>query len=148
MPIFVFLVFAALVAAAAATGSIFRPGEWYAALAKPSWTPPGWIFGPVWAVLYVMIAVAGWLAWRAGATTAVAVWTVGLVLNAAWSWLFFGQKQIGLAALDILLLASTIGLFIALAYRASPAAGLLFVPYLAWVSFAAALNITIWHMNR
>lgn len=148
MPILMFLVFAALVAAAAVTGSTFRPGEWYAALAKPSWTPPGWIFGPVWAVLYVMIAVSGWLAWRAGATAAVAVWTIGLALNAAWSWLFFGQKQIGLAALDIMTLATSIIAFIALVHRESPAAGLLFVPYLAWVGFAAALNFTIWHMNR
>lgn len=148
MPIFALFVFAALVAAAATTGSFFRPGEWYAALSKPSWTPPGWIFGPVWAVLYVMIAVAGWLAWRNGATAAVAVWAIGLALNAAWSWLFFGQREIGLAALDIIALAITIVLFIALVYRASPAASLLFVPYLAWVSFAAALNATIWQLNR
>ncbi len=148
MHIFALLVFAALVATAAATGSIFQPGDWYAALAKPSWTPPGWIFGPVWAVLYVMIAAAGWLAWRGGANTALVVWALGLALNAAWSWLFFGEHEIGLAALDIVALALTIVLFIALAWKASPAASLLFVPYLAWVSLAAALNITIWQLNR
>jgi tryptophan-rich sensory protein len=130
MQILALFVCAALVATAATTGSFFRPGEWYAALAKPSWTPPGWIFGPVWAVLYVMIAAAGWLAWRGGATAALAVWALGL------------------AALDIVALALTIVLFIALAWRSSPAASLLFVPYLAWVSFAAALNITIWQLNR
>lgn len=148
MQIFAFAVFASLVAAAAAFGSMFGPGDWYAALAKPSWTPPGWMFGPVWGVLYVMIAFAGWLAWRSGATTAVAVWAFGLVLNAAWSWLFFGEHRIGLAALDIVALSVTIVLFIVLVGRASRGASLLFVPYLVWICFATALNVMIWHLNR
>ena len=106
--------FVLAVTAAAVLAGQFMPGEWYRALAKPSWNPPNWLFGPVWTVLYVMIAIAGWLAWRNGATAAVIVWGVGLALNAAWSWLFFGQRAIGLAALDIIALAITIVLFIAL----------------------------------
>jgi tryptophan-rich sensory protein len=142
------LVFVALVAAAALSGGQFRPGAWYAALAKPSWTPPGWLFGPVWAVLYLMIAVAGWLVWRAeGLRAALMVWGVQLALNGAWSWLMFGRQAIGLALIDILAMLAAIIAFIVLAWPVSrPAAGL-FVPYLAWVSFATALNATIWRMN-
>ena len=141
-------VFALLVAAAAAVGSMFMPGAWYASLAKPSWTPPNAVFGPVWTVLYVMIAVAGWLVWRAGDRgLALAAWAVALVLNASWSWLFFGRQAMGLAFLDIVILWCAIALFVAAARRSSALASLLFVPYLVWVTFAAALNLAIWRLN-
>lgn len=140
-----------ITAAAAAFGGQFMPGPWYADLAKPSWTPPGALFGPVWTLLYIMMAVAAWLVWRrrgtAGVGLALSLWVLQLVLNALWSWLFFGRQQIGLALVDIallwLLIAATI-----LAFRAvHRGAALLLVPYLAWVSFASALNWALWRLN-
>ena len=142
------IVFFALTFAAALFGAQFKPGEWYVALAKPTWTPPSWVFGPVWTLLYIMIAVAGWMVWRQrGFGPALVVWSVGLVLNALWSWLFFGQRLIGMALVDIVALWLTIVAFIAAAYPVSRTASFLFVPYLAWVSFATALNFAIWRLN-
>ena len=142
------LVFLAITAAAAVTGSLFRPGEWYETLAKPGWTPPNWLFPPVWTVLYIMIAVAGWRVWKVeGIGPAVGVWAASLALNAAWSWLMFGQKQIGLAGIDVAFLWLSIAAFIAIAWPVDRTAALLFAPYLVWVSYAAALNLTIWRMN-
>jgi tryptophan-rich sensory protein len=139
------------VAAAAFVGSRFRPGPWYAALAKPTWNPPNWVFAPVWSVLYVAIAVAGWLYWRnasSGAVLALSLWGAQLVLNASWSWLFFGLHSPALALVDISLLLVAIAFFIVLAHPISTAAAWLFVPYGVWVSFATALNVAIWHLNR
>lgn len=142
------LVFILLVAGAAAFGATFKPGDWYAGLTKPSWTPPNWLFAPVWTVLYAMIAVAGWLVWRNGERgAALLAWVTGLAFNAAWSLLFFGRNQIGLALADIIALWCTIALFVVLARRSSATASWLFVPYLLWVSFAAALNAAIWRLN-
>jgi len=142
------VVFLLLTAAAAVTGSQFLPGEWYAALAKPAWTPPGWLFAPVWTVLYVMIAVAGWLAWqRSGFGQPITLWVAQLVLNAGWTWIMFGRYQIGAALVDIIALWVTILAFITATWRVSRSAALLFVPYWLWVSFATALNAAIWHLN-
>jgi benzodiazapine receptor len=147
-PIISLIVFLALTAIAAMSGSQFRPGEWYATLAKPEWTPPGWLFPPVWAVLYVMIAVAGWRVWKAeGVGPAVIVWSIALLLNAAWSFLMFGQRQIAFAAIDVVALWLAIVAFIVVSWPVDRLAAGLFVPYLAWVSFAAALNIAIWRLN-
>lgn len=140
-------VFIAAVAAAAAFGAMFMPGAWYAELVKPAWTPPNAVFGPVWTVLYVMIAVAGWLAWQAGARAALAAWVVALALNAAWSWLFFGRQLIGVALADITLLWCAIALFIGLAWKPARWAAVLFIPYLLWVGYASALNLQIWRLN-
>lgn len=141
-------IFAALTAAASAFGAMFMPDAWYAALAKPAFTPPSWLFGPVWTVLYVMIAIAGWQAWKAdGLGLPVAVWIVQMLLNGAWSFLMFGQKNIGLALVDIVALWIAIAAFIVLVRDESRASAVLFVPYLAWVSFAAALNFEIWRLN-
>lgn len=141
-------VFVVLTALAAAFGAQFRPDAWYVSLVKPAWTPPNWLFAPVWTALYCAIAVAGWLAWRAeGAGRAVAIWAVALALNAVWSWLFFGRHTIGGALIDIALLWLSIAAFIVSAWPQSRLAGALFVPYLAWVSFAAALNLAIWRLN-
>ena len=147
-PVVGFVVFMAAAMAAASIGSLFLPGDWYQALAKPSWTPPNWVFPPVWAVLYFMIAFAGWLVWNAeGASPPVAIWIVQLVLNAAWSWVMFGLHQIGAAFAVIAVLWIAIALFILTARRVSGAAAALFLPYLAWVSYAAALNYEIWRLN-
>ncbi len=141
-------VFAALVVLAAYTGAQFLPGDWYAALNKPTWTPSNWVFPVVWPILYVIIAVAGWLAWRAaGWSPAIIVWGVGLFFNGLWSYLMFGRHEISIALADIALLWLAIVAFIAAAWHVEQRASYLYLPYLAWVSFAAALNFAIWRMN-
>ncbi|MFO1057574.1 MAG: TspO/MBR family protein [Dongiaceae bacterium] len=136
---------------AALTGAFFRPGDWYERLKKPWWRPPNWLFAPVWTVLYVMIAVAGWLVWReagfASAGLALAAYAVQLVLNAAWSPLFFGLRRPDLAFVDIVLIWLSIVATILLFYPIHAGAALLLVPYLAWVSVASALNFTVWRLN-
>ena len=137
--------------AAAAIGSLFEPGEWYAGLNKPAWTPPSAVFGPVWSILYVMMGVAAWLIWKergfANARLALGLYFAQLTANAAWSWLFFGLRRPGYALLDIvvlwLLVAATLFAF----WRIRRAAGWLLVPYLLWISFAAALNLAIRQLN-
>lgn len=142
------LVFVALVVATAATGILFQPGAWYETLEKPFWTPPNWLFGPVWSILYIMIAVAGWLVWRAdGMGAAVLLWACQLALNGLWSFLFFGIRRMDLAMVDVVLLWLAIASFIAVALPISQAAAFLFIPYLVWVSIAAALNLSVWRMN-
>jgi translocator protein len=122
--------------------------NWYAGLAKPSWTPPGWLFGPVWSVLYLSMAVAAWLVWRKGnALVPLTIFVVQLLFNAAWSWLFFWLHSPGAALVDIVLLWAAILATTIIFWRRSLGAGLLFVPYLAWVSFATALNFAIWILN-
>lgn len=122
--------------------------NWYPSLVKPSWTPPSWVFGPVWTVLYALMAVAAWLVWRkAGWCGALGMFAVQLALNAAWSPLFFGLHRIGLALADIALLwIAIIATLVAFA-KQSPLAAWLLVPYLLWVSFATALNFTLWRLN-
>jgi benzodiazapine receptor len=141
-------VFALLVLAAASTGAAFRPGEWYENLRKPRWTPPDWLFPVAWAVLYLMIAYAGWLVWSVDPFhPALGLWAIQLVANAAWSWLFFGRREMGLAFADLLVMWFSIAGFIVLAWPVSPLAAMLFAPYLVWVSFAGALNFTVWRLN-
>ena len=143
-------VFIAIVVAAALTGNLFRPGPWYEALTKPAWTPPNWLFGPAWAVLYVAIAVAGWLAWRrAGGRVdlAVSIWALQLIFNAAWSWLFFGRHSMFVALIDIVAMLICILAFIAINMSTNRWAAWLFVPYALWVCFAAALNLALWRLN-
>ena len=141
-------VFIVLVVAAASSGVFFKPGEWYRALRKPFWTPPNWLFGPVWSVLYIMIAFAGWIVWTAG-TDGVAMWLWGLqlLINATWSGIFFGLRRMDLAFYDIVLLWLVVAGFILAAAPISTTAALLFVPYLIWVTIAGALNWTVWRMN-
>jgi tryptophan-rich sensory protein len=142
------LVFALLVAAIAYFGSSFEPGPFYAALQKPAWTPPDAIFAPVWTVLYVLIALAGVIAWRAqGFGPLLWLWLLQLVLNGAWSYLMFGQKQITPALVDIAALWLVILAFIVVAWPIRRMAALLFIPYFLWVSYAAALNFEIWRLN-
>lgn len=141
-------VFAGLVVAAASTGAIFMPGPWYEALQKPSWTPPNWLFPIAWTVLYAMIAYAGYLTYRAeGIGPAVIVWGIGIVFNAAWSWLMFGEHKIGLAFADLVLMWLAIVAFIVLAWPLDRTAAYLFIPYFFWASFAGALNWEVWRLN-
>jgi translocator protein len=143
-----FVVFAALVALAASSGSSFMPGDWYAALNKPEWTPPNWVFPVAWTILYAMIAVAGWLSWKAGGlSVAVVIWAIGLVLNALWSYLMFGRHDIALALVDVAALWLAVAAFIVAAWRIDKRASGLFMPYLAWVTFAMALNAAVWRLN-
>ena len=130
------------------SGAIFRPGDWYKALDKPNWTPPSWLFRPAWTVLYVMIAVAGWIVWQnEGFGLVLAVWLANLAFNAAWSWLMFGKRRIDLALIDAVAMLATILIFIAAAWPNSPTAALLFAPYLLWVTFATALTFSLLQRN-
>lgn len=141
-------VFIVLVLIAAASGGVFKPGAWYAGLHKPSWTPPDWAFPVVWAALYAAIAWAGVLVWQAeGGGLALIFWGAQWAFNTAWSWLFFGRRRMDLAFVDVTLLWLSVLGFIVTAWPVSPLAGVLFLPYLAWVSVAAALNGTVWRLN-
>jgi tryptophan-rich sensory protein len=155
--VFGFMTFLVAVAAAAAPGIKCRPGEWYAHLDKPPWTPPDWLFAPVWTVLYFMIAVSGWLVWEAGraggvgpetGVLALVVFLLQLVLNGLWSVLFFGLQRPGFAFADILLLLAAILATITLFFPLHPVAAWLLVPYFLWVAFAAGLNYSVWQRNR
>ncbi len=142
--------FGAAVVAAALVGVLGVTGTSaeYQSLEQPSWAPPSWLFGPVWTVLYAMIAVAGWLVWRrTGWTTALTVWAVQLVLNAVWTPIFFGFGRYGLALVDIVVLWVLIGVTIWLFRPVSRSAAALLLPYWAWVTFATALNAFIWNAN-
>ncbi|MEI8373855.1 MAG: TspO/MBR family protein [Planctomycetota bacterium] len=140
-------------AAAGIGGAVTTPkiATWYATLAKPTWNPPNWIFGPVWSALYFGMAVAAWLVWRqAGFTGAKFPWILfgtQLVLNVLWSCIFFGLENPGLAFVEVVLLWTTIAATMILFWLRSSVAGILFLPYLAWVSFASVLNFTIWRLN-
>jgi tryptophan-rich sensory protein len=144
------VIFCAVVAVAALFGALFVPGSWYEALHKPPLNPPNWIFGPVWSVLYLTVAVAGWLVWQARPATykPLALWGAQLTLNAVWSFLFFELERPDLALVDIVLLTTLIAATSASFIQVRRSAGLLFVPYLAWVCFAAYLNAGIWYLNR
>jgi len=139
--------------AAAAVGgaATARAGAFYVELARPEWAPPGWVFGPVWSLLYTFMAVAAWRVWRAGGFRA-ARGTLGLYLgqlsvNALWSWLFFAWRLGGIAFAEILLLAGMVAGMMRLFGRVSRAAAWLLAPYLAWLVFAAALAFAVWRRN-
>ncbi len=132
-----------------ATGGAVQ--DWYPTLAKPSWTPPAWLFGPVWTLLYIAMAVAAWLVWRRvgwdGARLALLMFFIQLTLNAVWSVVFFGLRNPGAAFAEIVVLWVAIVVTALLFWKVTPAAGWLFLPYLVWVSFATALNFAIWRLN-
>ena len=143
-------VFVVLSFAAASTGAVFRPGVWYANLRKPGWTPPNWAFPIVWSVLFCAIAVSGWLVWEAAglaAWPALTLYAFHLVVNAAWSFLFFGMKRLDWAMGEVIFLwLMIVAVMAAFAQFSAPAAPLL-TPYLAWVSVAAALNFRLLQLN-
>jgi len=146
MALFFFL---GAVALTALFGSRFEPGPWYEPLAKAPWTPPNWVFAPAWTLLYVAIAIAGWLAWRSRVRSSelMALWFGQLALNGAWSWLFFGSHDVALALVDIALLVVAAGAFAVRARASSRAASWLFVPYVLWLGYAASLNFYVWRYN-
>lgn len=138
---------------AAAVGALATRSapEFYATLSRPSWAPPASVFGPVWTVLYILMAVAAWLVWKqarlAGARTALVLYTMQLVLNALWSWLFFAWRNGTVARIDIMMLIALIVLTTVAFWRVYPLAGALMLPYAAWVSFATALTFSLVRRN-
>lgn len=132
-------------------GSQFQPGPWYLSLDRPPWTPPNWLFGPVWTTLYVLMGVAAWRIWVRrgvdGARAALGAFLVQLILNALWSWIFFGLHMTGVAAIEIAALLVAIIITTVLFWRIDRIAGLLLTPYIVWVSYATALNVSIWLRN-
>lgn len=139
--------------ATAAIGAVasIQAATFYQQLAQPSWAPPASVFGPVWSVLYALMGIAAWLVWRADGWRqqrgVLALFVIQLALNALWSWLFFGWHRGALAFADIVLLWLLIVVLLVGFWRVRPLAGALLLPYLCWVSFAAALNFAVWHLN-
>jgi len=149
MDVTTFLIFLAATAAAAATGTIFRPGDWYEGLRRPDWAPPKWAFPLVWTTLYVLMA---WAAARVvplpAAGYALALWALQIALNTLWTPVFFGAHRMGLGAAILLLLWLTVATMLWQFWRLDGWAALMILPYLAWLSLAAALNVRIWRDNR
>ena len=147
------LAWLAVVFVAAALGALASTdaAAFYAQLAKPAWAPPASVFGPVWSVLYGLMAIAAWLVWREkgaeGGRTALGLFLAQLVANALWSWLFFGRHRGALAFADVLLLLALVVTTTAAFWRIHRAAGALLIPYVLWVGFASALTWTVWRAN-
>lgn len=150
-PWLVLALFGLAVAVAAGLGGIAAAGsaQEYRGLDQPPFAPPSWVFGPVWTVLYVLIAVAGWLSWRAaGVDAATGWWVAQLVLNAAWTPIFFAAGAYGWALVEILVLLAVLAVTVAVLRRRSTTAAWLMAPYVAWVGFATLLNASIWWLDR
>jgi translocator protein len=150
----VLAMFLGLCAVVAGLGSVMSASAmdgWYGRLEQPGWDPPDWVFGPVWSVLYVLIAVSGWLVWRARgwfeSRAALIAWGVQLALNLLWTAVFFGLEQPGLATVEIAFLWMAIVANIVMFWFVSRLAAVLLVPYLIWVTYAAALTFSIWRLN-
>lgn len=139
-----------LAAAAGAIASV-QAGSFYAQLVRPGWAPPGWLFGPVWSVLYALMAIAVWLVWRAGgrhrARTALLLFAAQLAANALWSWLFFAWRLGSWAFAEVLVLWLLIAATLVAFWRVQRLAALLLIPYLLWVGFAAVLSLALWRSN-
>jgi len=139
--------------AASAVGAVasIQAKSFYGQLVQPEWAPPSYVFGPVWTVLYALMAIAAWLVWRSGGfhtnRVALSLFMVQLALNALWSWLFFAWQRGALAFVDIVLLWVLIVVTLVSFWRVLPLAGALLIPYLLWVTFAAALNYSLWQLN-
>ena len=123
------------------------PGEWYAALAKPPFNPPDWLFPPAWTLLYILIGIAGWRVFLAKLRLPFGLWVLQLAINFTWSPTFFGQHLIGAGLVILLAMLATILAFIAVTWSRDRTAALCFVPYALWVSFAGLLNGAIWWLN-
>lgn len=139
-----------VVSALGAVASL-NASDFYARLVQPDWAPPSWLFGPVWTTLYAMMAVSAWLVWRRGGfarqRVALTLFIVQLALNALWSWLFFAWHLGGAAFVEVLVLWLAIAATLVAFWLVAPLAGVLLLPYLAWVSFAAVLNFSVWRLN-
>jgi len=144
-------VFVVFVAAALGALASRHARDFYAGLAKPSWAPPGWLFGPVWTGLYLLMGVAAWLVWRragwGGATIALSLFLAQLTCNALWSWLFFAWRRGALAFADVVLLLALIIATLLAFLPFHTLAAILLIPYLAWVTFATALTWAVWRAN-
>ena len=129
-------------------GASVAPGEWYAGLEKPFFNPPNWVFGPVWSLLYLLIAYVGWRLWcRNPAGLAMQVWFAQLALNFLWSPAFFGMQSPGLALAIVAAMLALSVWFIALTFNRDRISALCFMPYAAWVAFAGLLNLAVWWLN-
>ena len=143
----------AITAAAAAAGGIASADAkaFYDSLVRPPWAPPAWLFAPAWTLLYTLMAIAAWLVWRAhgvaGARGALSLYILQLVANAAWTWLFFARRSGALAFADIVVLWILVAMTVVAFARLHRTAALLLVPYLAWITYAAALNYSTWSLN-
>jgi len=145
---FTLLLFILTVSAVSFSAAQFQPGEWYVHLLKPDWTPPNWVFPVVWSVLYLMIAVSGWLIFMGSRTIMKVLWIIQLALNGLWSWLFFGMHFIGLAMVDISAMFLCIALLLWRAQKQSAITVFwLMLPYLIWLGYALALNVAIYWLN-
>lgn len=124
------------------------PGEWYEGLSKPFFNPPNWLFGPAWAILYALIAIAGWRTWmRASDSKLMILWFAQLALNFTWSPVFFTYHWMLIAALIIAAMIALTVVYIAKSWQFDRIASLFMLPYLAWIVFAGALNISLWWLN-
>lgn len=145
-------VFLVLSMAAGASGALWPVDEWYFRINRPSWTPPGWVFGPVWTTLYLMIGTSAWRVWRIGGfardRVALVLFLAQWTLNFAWTGLFFGLRMPGVALVEIVALATLIAMTAARFRRHDATAAILLLPYLAWVLFATVLNGAFWWLNR
>jgi benzodiazapine receptor len=153
MSIPLFLTYLAACLAAGATGALFQPGDWYRSLKKPSWTPPDWLFPVAWTTLYLCMSVsAARVAGLAGTDPAtgpaLALWALQIALNTLWTPVFFGLRRMGAGLVVLVLLWLAVAATLVAFWRVDLVAGLLFLPYLAWVSVAGALNFTVWRLNR
>ncbi len=149
-----FAVFLVICLGAGGLGAIATTPEidgWYKTVAKPTWNPPNYVFGPVWTTLFAMMAIGAWLVWRRAGFVAVRVplllFSVQLILNVSWSWIFFGLHQPGWAFVEIIILWFAIIATMTSFFFYSTVAGSLLIPYLVWVTFAMVLNFAIWRMN-
>ncbi len=143
-------VFLLLVVLAAAIGGSFEAGEWYYSMNKPWWTPPAWFIAGTWVIVYLTMALAAWQVWLTGHYSrlgALTWWMIQLVLNVAWSWLFFGLHRLGWAWLELSLLLAIVVLCIRAFRLLSKSSAYLMVPYLIWLIFSWVLNLVTWTLN-
>ena len=150
LALLLWLTLAFITAAVGAVASI-NAASFYAELTRPVWAPPSWLFGPMWTTLYALMGVAAWLVWRekgfAGAGAALALFIAQLAVNALWSWLFFAWRSGAGAFVEIIVLWLMILATLVLFWRIRPLAGVLLIPYLAWVTLATALTYSVWRAN-
>lgn len=143
-----FVIFLGACVAAGATGALFPPGDWYRQLSKPRWTPPDWLFPVAWTVLYLCMAGAGARAAMAdGGQLALALWALQIALNGLWTPVFFGLRNIRGGMLVLSLLWASVAVTMLALWQVDGIAGLLFAPYLLWVTIAGALNLSVWRLN-
>lgn len=128
-------------------GALARPGEWYAALKKPSFSPPNWAFAPAWTLLYILVALAGARSFARGPEFGFGLWLAQLALNFVWSPVFFGLRRPRIALVIVAALLALILVFVAVNWKADRTSALLFVPYAAWVAFATLLNAAVVRLN-